>query len=873
MAKPRKMSITRGTSYAFAALLLLYGIHMAFYSQAIGSMKHLTRTIYNHPLVVSNASQRANTNIVKIHRNMKDVVLFDDPAVTAAAISEVDRLEQDTLIQLQMVEENILGERGRQVADEAMLLFRQWAPIRKSVINYVQEDQRTQAALITKSQGAEHVDKLEAKMVELNSYARRKATGFLQSTEKVEADIQKWSVALFISWIILSSLVIFYTVKRSRLLEREVNEQHEKLKVTIHSIGDGVIVTDTAGLVTIMNPVAEELTGWREEDAIGRDIQAVFHIIHETTRVPCESIIDKVIASNGIVGLANHTSLVAKDGSERAIADSGAPIRDEQQAITGVVLVFRDQTRERQHQEQLEESERKYRLISDNSLDVIWTINLDFTFTFVSRAIVDLTGYREDEWLGSRLSDHCDTDNFMMMERIVETELAKGVDADGFLFEAEILKKNGDAVPVEIRGRVIYDESGQAICLQGATRDITERRKALEQRQEAELKRQELEKQLQQAQKMESVGRLAGGIAHDFNNMLNVILGFGQLAQEQVSAEDPLGEDLSEIVNAAQRAAGITKQLLAFARQQTVSPKIIDLNNTIEGLLKMLRRLIGEDIDLAWVPDEALWAVKIDPGQIDQIITNLCVNARDAIEGIGKVTIETANSCFDEEYCQDHPDFLPGEYVMIAISDSGRGMDPATLENIFDPFFTTKGAGEGTGLGLAMVYGIVKQNQGFINVCSEKGEGTVIKVYLPRFAEKITYVRKHDHGAVSQVNGETILLVEDEIAILKLGTRMLDGLGYNVLEAATPESAIELAEEFEGEIDLLITDVIMPGMNGRDLAAQILSLHDGIKVLYMSGYTANVIAHRGVLDEGLHFMPKPFSRNILARKVRAAIEA
>jgi two-component system sensor histidine kinase EvgS len=368
---------------------------------------------------------------------------------------------------------------------------------------------------------------------------------------------------------------------------------------------------------------------------------------------------------------------------------------------------------------------------------------------------------------------------------------------------------------------------------------------------------------------MESVGRLAGGVAHDFNNMLNVIMGYTEMLMDE--ADPASREDLQEILTAARRSAEITRQLLAFARKQTIAPKVLDLNDTVGNLLKMLGRLIGEDIDLAWLPKADLHPVKIDPTQVDQILANLCVNSRDAIEGVGKITIETNNVFFNEEYCQDHAGFKPGAYVMLAVSDDGSGMDRELQENIFEPFFTTKGVGKGTGLGLATVYGIVKQNEGFINVYSEPGKGTTIKIYLPRFAGDTKDTETAATAEVPPGKGETILLVEDEAVILKLGKRMLEQLGYRVLAANSPEIALELANNHSGKIDLLITDVVMPGMNGRDLALQLQSIQSELRVLFMSGYTANVIAHHGVLDDGIRFMQKPFSQHTLAVSVREAL--
>jgi PAS domain S-box-containing protein len=381
-----------------------------------------------------------------------------------------------------------------------------------------------------------------------------------------------------------------------------------------------------------------------------------------------------------------------------------------------------------------------------------------------------------------------------------------------------------------------------------------------------------LEEQMRQAQKMESVGRLAGGVAHDFNNMLNVILGNTEIAMEDLAPDDPLYNNLSEIFSAANRSADITRQLLAFARKQTIAPKVLDLNRTIKSMLKMLQRLIGEDIDLAWRPETTIWPVRMDPSQIDQILANLCINARDAIADIGKITIETGTATFDSAYCAEHPGFVAGYFVLLAVSDNGCGMEHETLANLFEPFFTTKDVDKGTGLGLATVYGIVKQNDGFINIYSEPGQGTIFRIYLPRYLAATETPEKKTSDKTNLEGTETILLVEDEPSILRMTRMMLERTGYKVLAAGTPEEAIALAREHAGEIHLLMTDVVMPRMNGRDLARNLLSLYPNLNLLFMSGYTANLIAHHGVLDEGVQFIQKPFAKQDLLIKVREVLD-
>lgn len=388
---------------------------------------------------------------------------------------------------------------------------------------------------------------------------------------------------------------------------------------------------------------------------------------------------------------------------------------------------------------------------------------------------------------------------------------------------------------------------------------------------QAEKHREKIENQLRQAQRLEAIGRLAGGVAHDYNNMTNVIIGFAELALESLDKDDPIYVNLQEIHAAARRSAEITRQLLAYARCQPIAPKVLDLNQTVDSMLSMLKRLIGEDIELTWYPGPSIWPVKIDPSQIDQILANLCVNARDAISDVGRVVIETANIKLDEAYCADHQGFVPGEFVRLSVSDDGMGMDTATMDKIFEPFFSTKKIGQGTGLGLSTVYGIVKQNGGFINVYSEPEIGTTFKIYLARTTGATIEISAESTTKTPLGRGETLLLVEDEKAVLRLMQKILEQMGFRVLTANTPGKAITLAEQHPQGIDLLVTDVVMPEMNGRDLANRLHTLIPGIRVLFMSGYTPNIVINRGILDEDVCVIQKPFSRKELAAKVKEAL--
>ena len=489
----------------------------------------------------------------------------------------------------------------------------------------------------------------------------------------------------------------------------------------------------------------------------------------------------------------------------------------------------------------------------------------DWTMKFVSEGALELTGYSPGSIIMNRDIAYGELIHHQDRDRVWEEIQAAVSQKLPFVVIYRIVTRQGDTRWVWEKGRGIFSENGDLIALEGFVSDITELK-------QAESDREKLQEQLTQAQKMESVGRLAGGVAHDFNNMLTVILGFTHAAMDQLDPSGPIYRDLAEVRNAAQRSADLTKQLLTFARKQIIDPKVIDLNDTVQQMMGMLKRLLGETIQVAWHPEDNLWPVKMDPSQIDQILANLCVNARDAIAGIGEITIETGMKTFDQAYCDLHPEFSPGDFVLLVFTDTGCGMDQSTMDNLFEPFFTTKDLGRGTGLGLATVYGIVKQNNGFIHVSSEPGQGTTFRIYLPRHR-----TGPEDHAPDIQAEPvpeghETLLVVEDEPAILKMTKMMLEMSGYTVLTAATPGQAMAAAQNHKGKIHLLLTDVVMPEMTGQDLAERLTAQFPEIKVVFMSGYTADVIARHGILDDHVQFVQKPFSRAELAVKIRQTLQ-
>lgn len=517
---------------------------------------------------------------------------------------------------------------------------------------------------------------------------------------------------------------------------------------------------------------------------------------------------------------------------------------------------------------QRSEEEKQLQLVTLESIgDGVIATDIGNRVTFLNSEALRLTGWDRQEALGRPLAEvFQDTDEQALPdgESRPGNDTVAGSEIGGYR-QSLLRSRDGRGIPINKSRSRIRLEDGTSLGEVLVVRDDTARRRAEEENKKLEI-------QLLQAQKMEAVGRLAGGVAHDFNNMLSVILGHAEIALTQTVPDDSRHEDLQEIRKAAARSASLTRQLLAFARKQTVSPKVLDLNETVVSMLKMLRRLIGEDIDLLWLPGHELHHVKIDPSQIDQMLANLAVNARDAIGGVGRVTIATANISFTEEECRIRQTVAPGDYVVLTVSDTGTGMSREVLDHIFEPFYTTKDVGKGTGLGLSTVFGIVKQNNGFVEVSSEAGAGTVFRIYLPTCMTE-TEPQQEGKGPKKPPRGdETVLIVEDEPAILRLGTTILQRLGYTVLTAASPNAAFQVVVDHKDAIQLLITDVVMPEMNGRDLLDWLGTVKPGLKCLYMSGYTADAIAHHGVLDEGVRFLQKPFSLLELATQVRRAID-
>jgi len=527
--------------------------------------------------------------------------------------------------------------------------------------------------------------------------------------------------------------------------------------------------------------------------------------------------------------------------------------------VAGGILIREDITERKQAENALRYKQSLFEGIVNGVKDILAIQHPDHTVDFYNQAGYELLGVSPEDIKGRRCYEIIGRST-----QCVPCATSQAIERKKFVSIEKYVPELG--LYLSCRSNPVIDDQGNVIRIVEHLRDITKQKRA-------EKEREKLQAQLNQAQKMESVGRLAGGVAHDFNNKLAIINGYAELTIEMLDPGEPAWKNLQEIYKAGKHSADIVRQLLAFARKQTARPVKLDLNNSIANILKMLQRLIGENIDLKWHPGDSLWPVKIDPSQVDQIMANLAVNSRDAISDVGSLIIETKNTIVDENYCMTNPEAIPGHYVMLAVSDDGCGIENEVKDQLFEPYFTTKDVGKGTGLGLPIVLGIVKQNKGFLNVYSEPGQGTTFKIYFP--SDDLENSSLHSTKKSSEeipMGSETILIVDDEPAILKMGMEMIERLGYKVLIAENPNNALRVHLEYDGKIDLLVTDVIMPEMNGRDLSSQMARNYPGLKTLYMSGYTADVITHHGTIFEGVQFIQKPFSFKDLAVKVREVLE-
>lgn len=664
---------------------------------------------------------------------------------------------------------------------------------------------------------------------------------------------------------LLCALVIS-RIRREKTLEKEVIARTAELansetryRLIAENMADVITLMDLNLVASYVSPSVFNLTGYSLHEAYETPMQKLldpdsFKYMRKAVAEELE--LEKSGTARPERARNLELKLVTRSGEIRWVESGLSFMRDGNGTPNGILATTRDISDRRRAAEAVRREHAQLMSIFDSIDQAIYIADMDtHEVLFANRAIQDLfsttlTGKTCYSVLQNR-EDPCPSCNNDILRTLAGEPYQRN-------FENPSIGRT-----FHIVDRLIQWPDGRQVRFEMAV-DITEQAKA-------EAKRLEMETQINQIQKLEAVGRLAGGIAHDFNNMLSIIMGHTEIAMVEPSVSEALKQHLEEIRKAGGRSVELVAQLLAFARKQSISPRVLDLNAAVVDMMIMLQRLLGEDIDLIWLPCDDPWPVNLDPTQLSQILINLLINSRDAIRGKGKVTVETSRQEVDEEYCLTHEGFVPGRFTMLKVTDDGHGMDAETASQVFEPFFTTKELGKGTGLGLSTVYGIVKQNNGFIQLFTEPGHGTTFSIFLPGFFGERVAEPVIVRAPEALTGSETILLVEDEPSLLSLGASMLGSLGYSVITAGTPEEAIGLFREKSGEIQLVMTDVVMPGMNGSELCDALKTIRPGLRVLYMSGYTADAILHRGIIDPGIHFLQKPFPLDDLARAVRAAL--
>ncbi len=654
-----------------------------------------------------------------------------------------------------------------------------------------------------------------------------------------------------IALVLIFDIYTLYQQLQIHRMRRRLIEGEELFRLITENAADMIAVVDMEGK-RIFNSLAYEKVLGYSPDELRKS--SSLEQIHPDDRDSVRLASDEARRTG--VGCPLEYRIRHKDGTWRVLESTASVIRNAKGEPQQLVIVNRDVTERKRAAEALRQSEASFRCVVEDAPYGIYRASLSGELVLVNPALQKILGYASKaELLQANLATQIYR-NPLDHQRVTELLLRQENFND---VEVEWKRKDGAPITVRCSGWPIKDESGRVAFLELFAEDVTERRV--------------LERQLRMAQKMEAVGRLSGGIAHDFNNLLGVILGYSQVLKRSLKPDHALYEHAEEIDKAGQRAVSLTRQLLAFSRQQVLEPVVLNLNALVSDMEKMLPRLLGEDIALTLALDSTLAQVKADPGQVEQVVMNLAVNARDAMPDGGKLTIQTANMDLDTAYTHDHPGSRVGSYVMLRVTDTGTGIDPEIQSQIFEPFFTTKERDKGTGLGLATVYGVVKQSGGYIAVDSEKGKGASFSVYLPRVAHAVATPDLRNDPPVSVRGSETILLVEDEESLRKLADMFLRDSGYHVLAAADGAQALQVAQQNPGPIHLLLTDVVMPGINGRVLAERLAATQPAMRVLYMSGYTDSFIVGHGVLEAGAHLLHKPFTEESLTRKVRELLDA
>jgi len=641
----------------------------------------------------------------------------------------------------------------------------------------------------------------------------------------------------------------FRDVTERRRAEQGLKASETRFQALIEHSTDVFAILGADGRFTYCSPSATRQLGYDPDELVG---QPGFDFLHPDDVPRVRTTFDTVLQRDQ-ASAREAFRLRHKDGSWRALESTAKNLLSEP-AVAGVVVNARDDTERQRSEAAVRRSEAEHRDLLEHAPLGVYRSSPDGRFLAVNRALIRMLGYESAEEM---LRLDMAGDVFAHPERY--GALVAQLGESGYVqSEAGWTRKDGRPIAVRLNVRMVRSPDGEPEYLEGLVEDVTEQRN--------------LENQFRQSQRMEAVGRLAGGVAHDFNNVLTTITGCSDLLLEDLGPEDPKRPEVEAIKAAAARAASLTQQLLAFSRKQVLQTQVLNLNKVVQTLEKMLRRLIGEDVTLQVALSSKLGAVRADPGQIEQVVLNLAVNSRDAMPHGGCLTIETANAVLDEGYVRGHAGALPGRYVMLAVSDTGVGMDAETLSHVFEPFYTTKEVGKGTGLGLSTVYGIVKQSGGHVRVYSEPGQGATFKIYLPQVDELPETGDPPEPLQPVAGGHETVLLAEDDSSVRGIVSDVLTQKGYRVLPAADGQAALAMARGYQGEISLLVTDIVMPGMTGRELAEALTDERPGLRVLYMSGYTDDAVVRHGVLSEGVPYLQKPFGPRALSSRVREVLD-
>ena len=684
-----------------------------------------------------------------------------------------------------------------------------------------------------------------------------------------------------ISMVITFPAVYFFICRpmkihlhKFRKTEKALESLIRQSELILEAAGEGILGLDAEGRVIFVNPSAAKMLGYKAEELIGEiHHNRIHHSKENGLPYPGEDCPIHATYAHGVTSQGNDEVFWKKDGSYIPVEYMSTPMIEKEEVV-GAVVTFRDLSERKRELQELEDkqchleylwtcqknaeeaqraSEKRYLSFFNNSRDAIYITEKNGKCLEINQSALDLLEYSRAEICKMSINElFVVPDEYERFKQIVDQN---GSVKD---FETKLLKKDGKEIDCLITSTLQTDEDGGIAGYHGIIHDITERKK--------------LEQQLLQAQKMEAVGRLAGGIAHDFNNILTAILGYGNLLKIEMKEDDPLTNYTTQIIFAAERAANLTRALLTFSRKQIISPKTVNVNDIINGLSRLLSRLIGEDIELSTVLTEKNLTIMADTTQIEQVLMNLATNARDAMSNGGSLVVSTDLVVFDNEYIRAHGYGRLGSFALIMFEDTGTGIDEKIKERIFEPFFTTKELGKGTGLGLAIVYGIIKQHEGYINVYSDPDRGTTFKIYLPLVKSRFEDIQQIDTSSV--IGGtETILIAEDDAQVRVLTRKILEKAGYHVIEAADGVAALSLFRDNRERIQLLILDVIMPKKNGKECCDEIRMTDPGMKVIFTSGYTANIIHKKGILDEGIDLILKPVSPNQLLRKVREVLDS